>query len=357
MSLEWIESVRPCLRKVGEEDRIYPKAKRVEVVFLVEAANFLLLRTEGPGFINAVTLPETGIEVPVILPEKLQAVTRRKMLHLLREYRDNAPEKVKEFVEKAEALGFTKAKEHSEKGWNCTIQPPIAPSGEKATDLGMDGYCPACALFGAALTGDNVKVIDRQLSIGIKSRVHFDPAFATKRAIVPATHNKVTEGLISSTGQALYNEVHVEPGTVFVGRVVLTEVTEPELLAFLYTLAQVEEIGGRSAIYGTIRIHIVGVRCGKHSATTALSLAEELAKAGKSNVNDALEYLKGILNNKGFSLTTTEEILGNLENTEPEGLFYQLWKSTIDYDEKWVNWVKELNVTKKQKTEEQKGSE
>jgi CRISPR type I-D-associated protein Csc2 len=342
VSLSWIEDVRPCLRRVGEKDRIYPKAKRVEVVFLMEAENYLLLRTEGQGYINAAILPESKLEVPVALPEKLQAVSRRMMLQLLRDYRDSAPDKVREFVERAASLGFVKAEEHLKTGWNCTIQPPIAGSGDKATDLGMDGYCPACALFGAALTEREVRIISGQLSIGVKTRVHFDPAFATRRGIVPATHNKVTEGLLSTTGQALYPEAHVEPGTVFVGRVVLTEVTEPELLAFLYTLAHVEEIGGRSGVYGTVRMHLLGIRCGRHSATTALTLAEEVVSEGKTGINAVKEYVSSILEKLGFKPLSSEEILKNLEHTKPDGLFYRLWQSTLDYDEQWVNWVKEL---------------
>ncbi len=342
----WLEEVKPCLREVGEPGRIYPKAKRVEVVFLVEAANYLLLRTEGQGYINAITLPETKLEVPVILPEKLQAVTRRKMLHLLREYRDAAPDKVKQFVEEAVKLGFKKAEKHLEKGWNCTIQPPIAQSGEKATDTGMDGYCPACALFGAALTTEHVAINKRNASIGIKTRVHFDPAFAIRRGIVPATHNKVTEGLLSTTGQALYPEVHVEPGTVFVGRVVLTEVTEPELLAFLYTLAHVEEIGGRAGVYGTIRIHLLGIRCGKYSATTALSLTEDTVREGKKSISEVKEFLRERLTKLGFQPISSEEILQGLENTEPDGLFYRLWGSTLDFDRQWIEWVRILNNEK-----------
>lgn len=342
-TLDLIEKVKPCLRGVGEEGRVFPKARRVEIVFLVEAANYLLLRTEGPGYINAVTLPESRLEVPVILPEKLQAVTRRKMLHLLRDYKDHAANEVKKFVEEAANLGFVKAEEHLKNGWNCTIQPPIAETGEKATDLGMDGYCPACTLFGAALTGNQIKDLER-MSIGIKTRVHFDPAFATRRGIVPATHNKVTESLLSTTGQALYSEVHVEPGTVFVGRAVLTEVTEPELTAFLYTLAQIEEIGGRAGVYGTIRVHLLGVRCGKHSATTALELAEELAKEGKTTITEAENHLKKKLEKLDFQPVDGREILSTVEHSKPDGLFQRLWDSSIDYARQVIEWIHSLRT-------------
>jgi len=90
-----IEGLRSWLRSRGERDRVFAKGKKIEVVFLVEAVNFALFRTEGVGDITLVRLPGTDLEVPVIMPQKLQAVARRKMLELLRAYRDANPNKLK----------------------------------------------------------------------------------------------------------------------------------------------------------------------------------------------------------------------------------------------------------------------
>jgi len=334
----WLESVKPCLRSIGESGRLFPNGKRIEVIFTVKAANMLLPRTEGPGDINEATLPETGTLVPVVQPQKLMAVVRRRLLQALRLYRDSGAD-LRPFIEKAEKLGFKKAKEHLESRWNCTIQPPLAQSGEKTTDVGMDGYCPACTIFGVALTEAQYSKASGT-SIGVKTRVHFDPAFATTRKVQPETHNKVTEGTISSTGGSLFNEIHVMPGTVFIGRAVLHDVTEPELLAVLYSLITTEEVGGRSGVYGTVRIELHGIRCGEYSVTTALELADSLA--GKEKPSEIVGALKEKLRALGFDLISNNEILSVVKPTEKDGIFKKLWESSIDYVEQLDKLINDL---------------
>lgn len=344
VSLKWFESVKPCLRRIGEKGRLFPNGKRIEVVFTAKAANLLLLRTEGPGDINEAILPETGVSVPVIQPQKLMAVVRRRFLQALRMYRDSGAN-LRSFIEKAKELGFKKAKEQLENGWNCTIQPPLAQSGKKSTDIGMDGYCPACTIFGAALTEAQYSKAGGTMSVGIKTRVHFDPAFATTRKVQPETHNKVTEGTISTTGGALFNEIHVMPGTVFIGRVVLHDVTEPELLAVFYSLITTEEIGGRSGIYGTVKIELHGIRCGAYSATTALELADELA--GKEKPSEIIKALGEKLKALEFKPISNSDILSMVNPAYKDGVFNQLWKSSIDYVEQMDKLISELKTVKK----------
>ncbi len=326
----WINSVEPCLREIGEKGRVFPNGRRIEVIFLVKAANMLLLRTEGPGDINEATLPETGISVPVIQPQKLMAVVRRRLLQALRTYRDSGAN-LKPFIEEAAKLGFKKAKDHLKNEWNCTIQPPLKGGGEKSTDIGMDGYCPACTIFGAALTEAQYSKAGGTMSVGIKTRVHFDPAFATTRKVQPETHNKVTEGTISTTGGALFNEVHVMPGTVFIGRVVLHDVTEPELLAVLYSLITTEEIGGRSGIYGTVKIELLGIRCGAYSVTTALELADAIAEEKIEKPSEIKERVRELIGELRFTELTNNDILGKVDPAQKDGVFEELWKSSIDY--------------------------
>ena len=330
--MSWLESLRPCLREIGEAGRVFPNGKRIEVVFTIKAANLLLLRTEGPGDINEATLPESGISVPVIQPQKLMAVTRRRLLQLLRMYRDAGVD-LKPFIEAASRLGFQKAEEHLANGWNCTIQPPLAQRGGGTTDIGMDGYCPACTIFGAALTEAQYSKAGGTMSVGVKTRVHFDPAFATARSVQPETHNKVTEGVISTTGGALYNEIHVMPGTVFVGRAVLHDVTEPELLAVLYSLATLEEIGGRSGVYGTIEVELKGIRCGNYSITTALDLADEIALAGKEKPSEIGKMLEEKLATLGMETITNDEVTSSVDPSDRDGTFRRLWESSIDFVE------------------------
>ena len=326
----WIKAVEPCLRRVGESGRLFPNGKRVEFVFTVKAGNFLLLRTEGPGDINEATLPESKLSVPVIQPQKMMAVVRRRMLHALRMFRDAGGE-LRPYMEKAKALGFKKAEEHLANGWNCTIQPPLAQTGERATDLGMDGYCPSCTVFGVALTASQYTKAGGNMSIGVKTRVHFDPAFATSRAVQPETHNKVTEGNMSTTGGALFTDVHVMPGTLFIGRAVLHDVTMPELLATLYSLVTVEEIGGRSGVYGTVKIEPIGIRCGEYSTVSALEMADEVVKNGLDTPSRIMEHLKQRLRAPGFTLVPQGGLLELVKPSDRNGVFKELWESSIDY--------------------------
>ena len=353
-----VESLSPCLRRVDDERRLYPLGYRVELVFLVEAANYLLLRTEGAQTANIIYLPSSAGPAaekpfPVILPEKLQAVARRRMLQHLRAHASNW-KMITYYVKEAARRGYTSAYTHLSDGWNCTIHPPLAGSGEKATDLGMDYYCPACTLFGYAVTAkfytpkrgtdkqsllvigrdppglESKKYTSKSVSVGVKSRVHFDPAFALYPGLTEATHNKVTEGEISHTGTGLFREFHVEPGTVFVGRLVLTDVTRPELLSMFHTVATMEEIGGRAGVYGTIKVHPVGVRCGRYSHVTALELAKKLARTDvKLGVEDVLEHIKkkGML--KGFHMFEEDEITG-MKELDPK-VYESLWESSLAY--------------------------
>lgn len=339
--MSWLESVKGCLRDINENGRVFPKGSRIEMVFVVVAQNHLLLRTEGPGDINMARLYKGGIEVPIIMSQKFNAVVRRRMLQLLRDFRDKNVDKMSEYVKEASKLGFKKANVGDGSKWNCTIQPPIAESGKKSTDIGMDGYCPACSIFGVALTEQELSINEMQkqkrpFSVGIRSRVRFDPAFATTRSIVTQTHNKVTEGELSTTGQSLFNEIHVEPGTTFIGRMVVTDVTEPELKAILYSLFTTEEIGGRSRIYGTIRVKPLGIRCGAYSATTAYELASE--GANQENQENIESFLKEKLNANGFKELKEEDITPQDINK----LFEDLWESSLDFSKQVVDWIRKL---------------
>ena len=341
MSLESIlDEVKPCLRSIGEKGRIFPNGKKIEVVFTVKAANMLLLRTEGPGDINEATLPESGISVPVIQPQKLMATVRRRMLQALRLYRDSGAD-LKSYMEKANELGFKKAKEQLKSGWNCTIQPPLADKKEKSTDTGMDGYCPACTIFGVALTDAQYSKASK-MSVGIKTRVHFDPAFATSRQVQPETHNKVTEGLISTTGGALFSDIHVMPGTVFIGRVTLYDITEPELLAVLYSLVTTEEIGGRSGVYGTVKIELLGIRCGAYSVATALDLADKIAGENLKKPSEITSKLNEIITQMGFTQINNNDIYSKVNPEEKNGVFKELWDSSIDLAEQMDKLVANL---------------
>jgi CRISPR type I-D-associated protein Csc2 len=352
----WLEkkNLEPFLRVLEDKQRIFPNGKKIEVVFVIQALNLLLLRTEGPGDINEASLPESGMSVPVIQPQKLMSVTRRRLLQVLRMYRDSCGDSLKEYINKAKELGFTKAEEHENNGWNCTIQPPLAQAGEKATDLGMDGYCPACTIFGVALTSAQLKALSGDMSLGLKTRVHFDPAFATSRMIQPETHNKVLEGNIATTGGSLFTEIHVMPGTIFIGRAVMHDLTWTELLAVLYTLSTIEEIGGRAGVYGTIKVELLGIRGGTYTLLSSLELADEVVKSGYKKPTEIVQFIRSKLRESGFYDLSNNEVLGMIDLQCDNGTFKHLWASSLAYVDQVVKLVNKLKSNESEKSKAKK---
>ena len=336
-------------------------------MFLVEAVNAILPRTEGVEDITLMKLAGTDYEVPVILPEKLQAVVRRRMLAQLRKYRDLKTEKLGEYLKKLvnvevikvrkeeRPVSFVKARKYvnDPKSWNCFIQPSGGETREKATDIGMDGFCPACMLFGAVLDKTHIEIIRRDKkgetnvfgeSVGIKSRVEFDPAFAISDQAVSVasyTHNKVADG-VSWTGQSLFTEQHVVAGTIFVGRVVLEDVTETELKAFLAVLSAIDRLGGRERVFGTVRIHLLGIKGGSYETVSAYELARELAKEyGERllSIDEVKEKLKPKLEKLGFETISEDDYKKLLDNME---LWDKLWEETTEFDRQVIRRILDI---------------
>ena len=367
------------LRKPDEPDRVYTKNKKIEVVFLVEAVNAILPRTEGPDDITLLKIPGTDVEVPTILPEKLQAVTRRRMVGHLARFKEARPDRIKKYLTtlsditvvlksqknnkkgkkeknkeepkqpKEHHIGFTKAKEmvNNPLNWNCQIQSPGGDSSNN-TDEGVDGFCPACALFGTIIGKSQLNIYnrDKSESVGLKSRVEFDPAFTfldSEIVVADYTHNKVTDG-VSWTGKSLFEERHVVPGTVFVGKVTLEDVTETELLSFLATLSTVTRLGGRERIFGGVRIHIVGVRGGSYETVSALELAKYLTEVYKEvttlpTVGDVMDKVADYISTRGFILVdpNSPKVL-----VDDMGLWDKLWSDTVHYDIQVIRKIMEI---------------
>ena len=358
------------LREPNEPDRVFPKNKKIELVFLVEAVNAILPRTEGVEDITIIKLPGTEYEVPVILPEKLQAVARRRMLAQLRRFKDEKPDKLKVHLDKLVGMykydvkkkkrkeeviiSFIKAKAvlDSPQKWNCYIQPPGGDIKE-ATDVGMDGFCPACALFGTVITNtalefydtiDNKNVFGE--SVGVKSRVEFDPAIAfldKEKSVAGYTHNKVSDG-VSWTGRSLYEEQHVLPGTIFVGKVTLEDVTEAELKAFLAVLSAIDRLGGRERLFGGVRVHLIGIRGGSYEIVSALEIAKTLAKEyGEREyppaIDEVVEKVVKLVEKKGFLRLDTEDFKKLMDNMT---VWDSLWNDTVEYDKQIVKRVLDL---------------
>ncbi len=364
-------SLKSTLRKSDEPDRVFPKNRKVEVVFLVEAVNAILPRTEGVEDITLIKLPGTEYEVPIILPEKLQAVARRKMLNQLRWFRDNS-NKMKEYLEKVTnmykyevkkrnkkgevVISFIKAKEaiNEPKNWNCYIQPPGGDVRE-TTDVGMDGFCPACALFGTVITNVTLEFLDTidnknknvfGESVGVKSRVEFDPAITfldKEKSVAKYTHSKVADG-VSWTGMGLYSDYHVIPGTIFVGKVTLEDVTEAELKAFLAVLSSIDRLGGRERLYGGVRVYLIGIKGGSYETASALEIARKLAeKYGGAKyppaIDEVIKKTTELVKEKRFTSLDTNAFKNLMDNTN---VWEDLWSDTVKYDRQIVKRILDL---------------
>ncbi|MEM4036033.1 MAG: type I-D CRISPR-associated protein Cas7/Csc2 [Fervidicoccaceae archaeon] len=315
---ELLKEKSSYLRNPNEQDRIFAKGKKIEVIYAVVGKGIPLFRTEGAGDVTTIGItlrkesstPSEGghdanksyVEVPAILPEKIQAKLRRRMLEILRsEFNDEVKKQVKRYRE----LGFNKLGEDG--SWNCFIMPP---SGEGETDLGMCGFCPACNILGAIITENEHGLAST--SYGIKSRVVHDIAFATvpyEKCVVELTHNKVGDG-VSYTGRSLYEEPHIVPGTVFVGKLAMYDVTEREAKLVLHSLATISRMGGGETKYGSVQVIIVGLRAGDRETISSYDIARHvLEKTGGALVEpevvvkEVANYIKG----KGFDVVIDEK--------------------------------------------------
>ncbi|MEM3426563.1 MAG: type I-D CRISPR-associated protein Cas7/Csc2 [Thermoproteota archaeon] len=300
------------LRSQADQDRIFAKGKKIEVVYAVVSKGIPLFRTEGVGDVTTIdiTLSENAhassksrgyVSVPAILPEKIQAKLRRRMLEILR---SKFNDEVKKHVKKYRDLGFNRLEDDG--SWKCFIMPP---SGENETDLGMCGFCPACNILGAIITKNENN--NASTSYGIKSRVVHDIAFATvpyEKGVVELTHNKASDG-VSYTGRSLYEESHIMPGVVFVGKLAMYDVTEREAKLVLHSLSTISRIGGSETKYGSVQVIIVGLRAGDRETISSYDIARHiLEKTGGAlvepeiTVKEVVNYVK----DKGFAVVVDE---------------------------------------------------
>lgn len=305
------EVVREFLAKNGtyfrnpvETGRIFSKGKRIEVVYVVVSKGIPLFRTEGVGDVTTldIALRDKTLAVPAILPEKVQAKLRRRMLEILR---GRFNDKVREQVKRYKDLGFTRIGE--EAAWNCHVMPP---SGEREADLGMCGFCPTCNILGTVITkseNDNATT-----SYGLKSRVVHDVAFGTvpyETAVIDLTHNKVGDG-VSYTGRSLFEESHVVPGVVFVGKLAMYDVTEREAKLVLHALSSISRMGGGETKFGSVQVIVVGLKAGDRETISAYDVARHvLEKTGgklvepENVITTVVDYIQG----RGFTILVEKD--------------------------------------------------
>ena len=382
-------------------DRLLPKGRVVEVVYIGRVTNFSLFRTEGTSTIDTVELPDSKVATPVIMPQKIVAVARRRLTELLRRYANLSSNQSSShmnsilcravrlgYIKAMEHLGFkppegfsytdvnkiefvkdnkikvtykknkqTKTEEYScsselKPNWNCWIQPPLG----QGTDLGMDTFCPACVIFGAVLTDSdnvNMRASGGSLNVGIKSRVVPDPAFALYPRYEFKTHQKVAEGTLSTTGTSLYKEPHWIPATLVVGKIAFYDVTVVELLAVLQALVSAYRYGGRQSRFGGLEVDPIALSAGPYERISALALAEGLVEEKMKPLDDAVKQALKLLGNKFTAVVQDDKtrvrhplrdsLLAILDDEEAfKELYEALWEDALAFDEAVINRVNML---------------
>ncbi|MEM1897725.1 MAG: type I-D CRISPR-associated protein Cas7/Csc2 [Sulfolobales archaeon] len=364
---EFLRNNSSYLRNPAEQDRIFAKGRKIEVVYVVVSKGIPLFRTEGAGDVTTIDItlrktakeggssPKAYVSVPAILPEKMQAKLRRRMLEVLRSrFSDKVKEQVKRYREQ---LKFTKLGESD--SWNCFIMPP---SGEKETDLGMCGFCPSCNILGAVIT--KTENTNAKTSYGIKSRVVHDIAFATvpyEKCVVDLTHNKVGDG-VSYTGKSLYGEPHVVPGVVFVGKLAMYDVTEREAKLVLHSLATISRMGGGETKYGSVQVIVVGLKAGDRETVSSYDIARHvLEETGgalvepEAVIRKVVDYIK----NKGFDAVVDGSTgIDSLDTAIPisDDELAKLWEEdNYRYSENVVKYITRAEGTSTAEGSEKKG--
>jgi len=258
-----------------------PRGRTVNVFVIIEAQSELLVRHEGGEDVS--TEEVEGVEVPVILHEKLASAWRRHMLEVLRSHYDRGGR-----AAIAKALG-----KGGDWAYTCGLRPAVVEVGaKKETRIeligGLCGECPNCMVFGFAVREGGL--------FNVKSRVEGDAYFAVEPAtssVVQRTFNAVDEALKTTaftvqreeaegeegearrTG-ALFRLSLVRAGTLFVGKVAMKDLSVPELLLALYTLATVPRVGGYKSDFGRIKVYIPAIVPGRFEVGSGYELAARI---------------------------------------------------------------------------------
>ncbi|MEM4086830.1 MAG: type I-D CRISPR-associated protein Cas7/Csc2 [Saccharolobus sp.] len=350
------------LRKPDENDnRLFSKGRKIEVVYAIISKGIPLFRTEGVGDVSELEINLGGkvVSVPTILPEKIQAKLRRRMLEILRNNNDN--EKLrKDILPNYEKLDFKKitTDNNGNKSWNCYVAPPASEGG---TDIGLCGYCPACNILGSIITKNELKILGSEkkkgTAYGLKSRVVHDPAFGTAiydYAVAELTHNKVGDG-VSYTGMSLFQEVHVVPGVVFIGKLAMYDVTELEAKLVLSSLSSISRMGGGETKYGSVQVIILGLNASDRETVSSYDITRYVIQKTEGKlvspedvIKLSVEYLKNI---KSFKILADpnkkideQNIQININNNE----ITTLWaKDNYNYSIAIVNYIKKVEGKEK----------
>ena len=310
-----------------------PKGKTVNVWVVIEALNELLIRHEGADDVTEFEV--NGITVPGILNTKFQAVARRQMLRTLYKFKEQNPEKMKELYELANKLNVSN-KERL-KDWLCYLVPGAKSSSKVDNEVMKGGYCtvcPNCMIFGY--------VAGEQGTYNVKSRVEGDAYFGlcpSKLCVVRRTFNAVDDVTKTTymgeekveTG-ALFSLSLVEPGTVFVGKIALRDMSPAELLLTLHSIAKVDRIGGRVTHFGRVKVHIPVITFDYAEKGSGYEVAKALVGDRKVSLEEVIN--KVVESASGKAKVTKRDLadkLRELGDDELNKIVEDAWKDSLRF--------------------------
>lgn len=322
-------SIKPFLHFYdGSNVSVKPVSKNITIYWVGRAADRMILRTEGE---DDVILSQVGsMAVPTIIFRKLKAVYLREFMQLMR----------MQWIKHSNMI----TKDAGYKGdflQECSIAVGIRGE-EKGTMHGRCMRCPTDVLMGATSGG---------ASYNLHSRFMGDAAYAltpsterrTGNAVDEITYTTIMIGRQGSEREeerrtgGLFSETFVEPGTVFVGKIVLPMISPPELLHVLWLLTRVSRIGGRTSIQGTLEVYPVAMIGDLFEVGTSYELAEKLQ--GKKDLREVragvLEYVNNEVKYKTSSgiIEITKDITSKLRMLDilDSKLVKELWENATNY--------------------------
>ena len=282
------EKIEPYLHVYdGTAKSVKPIAKHITIYWLGRAADRMVIRTEGEDDIILSQVKDEA--VPTIIFRKIKAVVLRRFMQIARKQWELYGEEIKKVAGYDQSYNFIE---------QCSIAVGIRGE-EKGALHGRCMMCPVDVLMGATSGGALYNLVSRFVG---DSAYALTPSFErrTGNAVNEVTYTTIMMTKKMETAEeerrtgALYTETHVEPGTIFVGKIVLPMISPPELIHVLWLLYHPLRIGARTSIQGTLEVHPVAMIGDAFEVGTAYEVAERLV--GTTDLKKAregvLEYLE-----------------------------------------------------------------
>jgi len=313
----------------GTAESVKPVAKHVTIYWIGRLGAEAILRTEGEDDIILTRIRDKA--VPTLIFRKFKATMLRAYMETMRvlwaKYRD---------IVVAEVLGnYKNLYGDSYNFLTCGISPGIEGSGKAKRGVMQQRCmkCPVDVLMGA--------VSGKEVDYNLASRLVGDPAYATTDTYRRRTGNAVDEityttGMGKKAGEtgALYTETIVEPGTLFVGKMVLFMPSPVELVYMLGLLVRVHRYGARKSIMGSMEIYPVVAVADYYETGTAYAIARKVL--GKTDIDDIVceicKYVRGEATSSAI-IADLKDVRGKIVklNLDDEELYVEAWKNAANY--------------------------